>query len=118
MELLEEVLGAIDASGHVRAIVYLDAELKLLAEEDSPGVSALRNRMAEVVAGKKAREAAHEQIIARLDEAGRLFRVLILKSTLAIPYTSVFLELDCGYWSEQAEKRLRGVDSGPTVSVD
>jgi hypothetical protein len=49
----------------------------------------------------------HEQIIAKLDESGKLFRILVLKSTLAIPYTSVFFELDCGYWSREAEERLR-----------
>ncbi len=49
----------------------------------------------------------HERIIAKLDESAKLFNVVILKSTLAIPYTSVFLELDCGYWNANAEKRLR-----------
>jgi L-fucose mutarotase/ribose pyranase (RbsD/FucU family) len=111
IELLEEVLGAIDSSRHVRPIIYLDAELKLVTDDDAPGVNALRERLAQSLAGKKTHEVAHEQIIARLDEAGKLFRVLILKSTLAIPYTSVFLELDCGYWSEQAEKRLRATET-------
>jgi hypothetical protein len=54
------------------------------------------------LAGNNTHELAHEEIIARLDRAGKLFRILILKSTLAIPYSSVFLELDCGYWSEEA----------------
>jgi hypothetical protein len=26
---------------------------------------------------------------------------------MAIPYTSVFIRLDCKYWSADAEKRLR-----------
>jgi hypothetical protein len=33
--------------------------------------------------------------------------VLILKTNLRLPYTSVFIELDCGYWSPEAERRLR-----------
>jgi hypothetical protein len=36
-----------------------------------------------------------------------LYQILILKTTLTIPYTTVFLQLDCGYWSDAAEKRLR-----------
>jgi hypothetical protein len=28
-------------------------------------------------------------------------------TNLTLPYTSVFLELDCGYWSPEAEQRLR-----------
>jgi hypothetical protein len=26
---------------------------------------------------------------------------------MTLPYTSVFLQLDCGYWSADAERRLR-----------
>ena len=106
-QILSHVLKAVQASSHVRANIYLDAELKLVSEQDAPGVAALREELARMLAGRETRALPHEQIIGRLDEAGRLFRVLILKSTLAIPYTSVFLELDCGYWSEEAEKRLR-----------
>jgi hypothetical protein len=43
----------------------------------------------------------------RLEEAGRSFEVLVLKSTLTLPYTSVFIELECGYWSDDAERALR-----------
>jgi hypothetical protein len=108
IEVLGKVLDAVGASSHVRANVYVDAELKLVPEEDAPGVSALRNEIARLLAGENTRELAHEQIVARLDQAGKLFRILVLKSTLAMPYTSVFLELGCGYWNEEAEKRLRG----------
>jgi hypothetical protein len=53
------------------------------------------------------RQLPHEEIIAKLDDCARLFRILILKTNLTIPYTSVFFELDCGYWSAEAEQRLR-----------
>jgi len=33
--------------------------------------------------------------------------VLVLKTRMAIPYTSVFLQLDCQYWSADSEARLR-----------
>jgi hypothetical protein len=108
---LGKVFTAIRASTHVRAHVLLDAELKLVPEEDAPGVNAFRKELYRLLAGKETREIAHKQIIARLDQAARLFRILILKSTLAIPYTSVFLELECGYWSGKAEKRLRDLQA-------
>jgi len=49
----------------------------------------------------------HEKIISLLDQAGQTFRVLIVKTNMTLPYTSVFLQLDCGYWSADAEQRLR-----------
>jgi hypothetical protein len=105
--VLKATLDAIDNSKHVRANVYLDAEFKMVAEQDAPGVTRYRQRLARLIGNRETQSLAHEQIIAKLDESGKLFRILILKSTLAIPYTSVFFELDCGYWTREAEERLR-----------
>ena len=49
----------------------------------------------------------HEELISRLDQAGAKFHILILKTDLKLPYTSVFIQLDCGYWSAEAEMKLR-----------
>jgi hypothetical protein len=116
--LLGKVLDAITAQKHVRANVYLDAELALVSEKDAPGVTQLRREI-NLLLGSNARVLDHEQIIARLDASAKLFNILILKSTLTIPYTSVFLELDCGYWNPEAEKRLRNsVANPPGTSSD
>lgn len=107
IDLLERTLNAISECRHIRANVYVDAELKFVSGEDAPGVIEYRRKMNRLLKDRIACELQHEQIISKLDASGRLFRVLILKSTLTIPYTSVFLELDCGYWNEDAERRLR-----------
>jgi D-ribose pyranose/furanose isomerase RbsD len=99
IEAARRVLDAIAASKHVRARIYLDA--------DAPGVSRYRTQLAELLKSAKATTLPHEQIIARLDQAAQLFRVLIIKTELTIPYTSIFFELDCGYWCAEAEQRLR-----------
>jgi hypothetical protein len=49
----------------------------------------------------------HEQIIAKLDSVSQVFRVLIVKTDLTIPYTTVFFELGCAYWPGDAEDRMR-----------
>ena len=106
-EVLQGVLEAIGASRHVRPIVYTDEELRFVRDEDAPGVFEFRSRLADVLRGLTISSLPHEQIIAKLDQAGQTFRVLIIKTKLTIPYTSVFLQLDCGYWSSDAEQRLR-----------
>lgn len=90
LEVLKATLDALDNSKHVRASVYLDAEFKLVAEQDGPGVTRYRQKLARLIGNRETQVLGHDQIIARLDESARLFRILILKSTLAIPYTSVF----------------------------
>lgn len=107
LAVLNKVLAGISSCRHVRARIYTDAELKLVSDDDAPGATQLRAKLDELLAKYERRELPHEQIISKLDEAGTLFRVLILKSNLCIPYTSVFLELDCGYWDGDAERRLR-----------
>jgi hypothetical protein len=107
IEVAEAVLAAIGASGHVRPIVYIDRELKFVPEADAPGVDAYRTRLDELTRSCDRRDLPHEEIISTLNEAGAMFRILIVKTTMWIPYTSVFLNLDCAYWNAEAEQRLR-----------
>lgn len=92
---------------HVKPIVYTDAELKYVSEKNAPGISSYREELGRLLQNKSAQTLRHEQIIGRLDEAGKTFKVLLIKTPLALPYTSIFVQLDCGYWNPEAEKELR-----------
>ena len=101
------VLEAIAESGHVRAIVHVDAELSYVSESDAPGVDRYHKSIERVLASREVQRLPHEDLIRQLDEAAKRFHVLIIKTPLTIPYTSVFVRLDCGYWTTDAERRLR-----------
>jgi hypothetical protein len=88
-------------------MIYIDSELEFVTEDAAPGVSAYREKLASILSGSQTSKLPHEQIIAKLDEAGQTFRVLLLKTNMTIPYTSVFLQLECGYWNAESEKHLR-----------
>lgn len=107
MEAVRKVQKAIAACSHVRANVYADKELAFVAEADAPGVSEYRTQLDKALDGARLRYIPHEEIIGKLDQAAPVFRILIVKTAMTIPYTSVFFELDCGYWSADAEARLR-----------
>jgi len=106
------VLEAVAGSRHVRPVVHLDAELPFVAEAYAPGITSCREALAAALSGIETFSLPHEEVIALLDEAGRAFRILLLKTTLALPYTSVFVRLDCGYWSAEAEASLRAAIAG------
>lgn len=115
MQVIRQVLGAIDNSIHVRPIVYMDAELPYVPEKDAPGATAYREGIKTVFAGQKITSLPHEQIIAKVDEVGKTFHIVILKTTMTVPYTSVFLQLNCKYWSDDAEAQMRkGMSAGVT----
>jgi hypothetical protein len=107
LEVAREVLRAITASRHVRANIYLDQELEFVAEADAPGVSRYRTQLAGLLKAANTVTLPHEQIIARLDQTAAIFRVLVIKTTLTIPFTSIFFELGCGYSNSEANERLR-----------
>ena len=101
------VLEQIRASIHVRPIVLLDAELPFVPDADAPGATSYRAALSTLLKGVPVEYEPHSKIITDIDEAGKTFHILVLKTKLAIPYTSVFIRLDCKYWSADAEKRLR-----------
>jgi len=107
MEVIRKVLGVIDSSIHVRPIVYMDAELPFVPEKDAPGVTKYRDEIKTALAGRQITALPHEQIIAKVDEVGKTFHIVILKTTMTVPYSSVFLQLNCKYWSDDAEAQLR-----------
>jgi L-fucose mutarotase/ribose pyranase (RbsD/FucU family) len=105
--VLDKVLKALGQSKHVRPKVYLDKELDFVPEELAPGMDACRKRLKDMLSNYEARPVLHEELIARLDQVARTFRILMIKTNLTLPYTTVFLELDCGYWGPDAEARMR-----------
>jgi len=107
LDVLKEVLNAVDHSIHVRPIVYMDAELPFVTERDAAGVDEFRRQLATVLGNRPVKSLPHEQLLQKVDEVGKTFNILILKTNLTIPYTSVFLQLDCKYWSADDEARMR-----------
>ena len=104
-QVLTEVKTKIDEAPHVFAHIWRDAEFSHIPEADVPGIDSLRARMASIC-GDEAQSLPHEQLIARLDEAGKLYTVVIIKTPLLVPYTTTFFELDCDYWDAARQQRL------------
>ena len=107
IDAVEHLLDEVKRAKHVRGLVYVDDELASVAERDAPGVTDFRRDLDKALKGQAVSRLPHEKIISRLDESARVFRVVIYKTDMTIPYTSVFVQLDCGYWNAEAEDRLR-----------
>jgi D-ribose pyranose/furanose isomerase RbsD len=105
--VLEKVFKAVDASKHIRPHIYLDKELTYVTEDLAPGIEACRQRLDGILKGREVVPILHEELIARLDQVARTFRILMVKTNLTLPYTSVFMELDCGYWEPESEAKMR-----------
>jgi len=104
---IKKVLTRLRAYRHVHPVIHVDRELALVDEKDAAGIDSYRNWLKGALKGLSVTMTPHDEIISSLDHAARMFSVLIVKSTMTIPYTSVFIELGCGYWDADAEARLR-----------
>jgi len=107
LEVVKGVLVELAKTKHVKPTIYTDAEMKFVAETNAPGITAYRDALDKVLANQPVQVLPHEQIIGKLDEAGKTFKVLLLKTPLTKPYTSVFFQLECGYWNADSERQLR-----------
>jgi hypothetical protein len=106
--VLARTLAVLNECKHVKANIYTDEELSFVPERDAPGVATYREQLRALFKAHDLRALPHEKIISKLDQVGETFRVLLIKTNMRIPYTSVFFELDCGYWNAEAEDRLQG----------
>ncbi len=105
--VLRYVLTAIDNSDHLRPEIFMDAELPWVAEEDAPGVSQYRANMADMLHAFNVQSLPHGQLIDNVDKDSKTFHVLVLKTNMTLPYSSVFIHLKAKYWSDEAEARAR-----------
>lgn len=105
---LKDVLNEISRNAsHLKPIIYTDLELQYMTENLSSGIEDFRNKIYDSVKDFEVKTLLHEEVFAKLKEASELFEVIVLKTETLKPYTSIFIELDCGYWSSESEKELR-----------
>ncbi|WP_430814952.1 RbsD/FucU domain-containing protein [Carboxylicivirga sp. RSCT41] len=107
IEAVEFVNDLIDKASHVDANILVDKEMAFVSEEHAKGIEAYREALHQILEGENVKSLLHEDIIRELDTSAKLFNILIIKTDLSVPYTSVFFQLECGYWNGEAEKELR-----------
>jgi len=108
---LSYVLEEVEASSHVRPIIYRDKELNYISIEQVPGIDAFRTQSNSVLEGRNVNTILHDEVFKMLDKSSSLFRTLVIKTNCTLPYTSVFLQLDCAYWGPEDEQVLRDLIS-------
>ncbi len=107
VQVAQEVLRQIEAAPHIKPIVYQDREFAYMRNEWSDGCQELRASLNRVVEPYNPQVILHDDIFGKLDAASQLFNVMVIKTACTVPYSSIFIELDCGYWQADYEEALR-----------
>ncbi|RYD30708.1 MAG: hypothetical protein EOP87_16160 [Verrucomicrobiaceae bacterium] len=106
-EALDYVLNALEQTENVRPHVYVTRELRSVENDFAPGIDDLRKRLKGSLHGHEPAELDQQSLLTLLEDANRSFDVLVVRTPTALPYSSVFLELQPGYWDVDSETRLR-----------
>jgi len=106
-DVLQFTLQKIDRSLHVKPIIYTDKELEYITSAMVPYIGDYKKQLQKTLNGVEPQTLLHDSVFVKIDKASKLFKVIVLKTEETIPYSSVFLQLDCRYWSAEKEQRLR-----------
>ncbi len=107
LPVLKYVLQQVNASAHVKPIIYRDKELNFITEELAGGAGRFIKESGLLFNGQPVQTILHDSVFTQLSQASKLFKILVLKTNETIPYSSVFLQLDCAYWNAAKEASLR-----------
>ncbi len=105
--ILDEVLRTLEKTEHVRPRVYVSRELSAVENDFAPGIDEYRSQLQRALHGHEPNELEHQVLLTLIEDVTKSFDVLVIRSSTALPYTSVFLELQPGYWDGESESRLR-----------
>jgi D-ribose pyranose/furanose isomerase RbsD len=107
LNVLSYTIHQIDSSSHIKPIVYTDKELQFISNEQVANIDIYRSSLSETIEKYNSQTLLHDSVFVKIDNASKLFKVLVLKTNETIPYSSVFIQLDCKYWSHEKEKSMR-----------
>jgi len=106
-EALDYVLRTLEQSETVRPQIYVPRELRSVENDFAPGIDEFRKKLEVAMHGHETTELDQQSLLTLLQDANRSFDVLVIRTPTALPYSSVFLELQPGYWDVDSETRLR-----------
>lgn len=107
IEAVRTALRTVQRSPNLRPKVYLDTELGHVPEKHAPGIERFRSRLKELTDGMPVVRKPHAELLKKLKAEAAKYRVVVLKTDGEIPYGTVFIRLNAGYWSPEAERAVR-----------
>ena len=107
LDVLQYTLNQVGSASHIKPIIYTDKELEFITRELVPEIDDYRKSLSGIIGNSDIQVLLHDSVFVKIDEASKLFKTLVLKTNETIPYSSVFIQLDCKYWSPDQESQLR-----------
>lgn len=105
--VVDEVLRTLEQTEHVTPRIYVAREMRAVENDYAPGIDEFRKQLQGAMHAHETTELEQQSLMTLMEDTTKTFEVLVIRTTTALPYTSVFMELQPGYWSGDSEARLR-----------
>jgi D-ribose pyranose/furanose isomerase RbsD len=106
-EVVDYVLNALEQTQRVQPNIYLTREMRAVDNDTAPGIDDLRARIKISLHGHEPTEIDQQSLLTLIESTHHSFDVLVIRTNTTLPYSSVFMELQPGYWDAESENRLR-----------
>ncbi len=106
-EVFREVLDELESQGNLSPRIWVCSELEVVSESRAPGIRRYRRELRNLLTGRLHYEVTDHVISLQLAQAAQTYRILYIKTSTPLPYSSVAIELDSGYWNSDAEAEVR-----------
>lgn len=106
-DTFREVLDQLELQASVTPRIWVSNELEAVPEERAPGIGEYRKSVNNLLSGRFCYRLDERIIAMQLAEAAKQFRVLYIKTNTRLPYSTIAIELDSGYWNSDDETEIR-----------
>lgn len=106
-DTFREVLDQLELQAALVPRIWLSRELTAIPENRAPGIRHYLRDMKNLIRGRFHYYIDQRIIDMQLAQAAASYRVLYIKTNTHLPYSSIAIELDSGYWNSDAEAEIR-----------
>jgi D-ribose pyranose/furanose isomerase RbsD len=106
-DVVDAVEQVIEEKHHVKPRIYVTSEIGSVPYDYAPGIKNYRKELKEALHGRETVQLDNAMLMRLLNDTSKTYRVLVIKTRTALPYSSVFMELGSGYWDAESESALR-----------
>ncbi len=107
VDTFREVLDLLEIEGAVVPRIWVSHELTFVPEGRAPGITKHRNELEKLLMGRFHYAVNSRVIDMQLAQAAKDFRILYIRTATRLPYSSIAIELDSGYWNSDAETEVQ-----------
>lgn len=106
-DTFREVLDILELQASLTPRIWVNNEMDVVTEDMAPGIKEFRKEVNSLLSGRFCYRLDERIISMQLAEAAKDFRVLFIKTGTRLPYSTIAIELDSGYWSSDSEAEIR-----------